>query len=111
VETLSGEPEHPGFHRGRFEDQRLFELLGDYDLGGGLSPDWRKRVEIDDYEIGWPEGLIRSVRLPNGYTLWMALDKSGIDVLTRYSRSTLGTLGTLIGYQVGMSTRVQTRLN
>jgi hypothetical protein len=66
VETLSGEPEHPGFHRGRFEDQRLFELLRDYDLGGGLSPDWRKRVEKDDYEIGWPEGLIRSVRLPNG---------------------------------------------
>ena len=35
VETLSGEPEHPGFHRGRLEDQRLFDLLGDYDLGEG----------------------------------------------------------------------------
>ncbi len=60
METLSGEPKHPGFHRGRLDDQLLFELLGDYDLGGGLSPDWRKRVEIDDYEIGWPELYERS---------------------------------------------------
>src|SRR5215208_5741786 len=49
--------------------------------GEELTPNWRKRLEIDDYEIGWPEGKVRSVQLPNGQTLWLAFDPYGIEVL------------------------------
>ena len=84
------------------EDQD-FSLQGDFlwDLGGGLSRNWRKRLEQDDWDIGWPEGIIRSVRLPDGLRLWLAIDPYGIDVLTKYSRSDLAALGALTGYQVG----------
>jgi hypothetical protein len=108
---LSGEPDQPIFHRGEAEEPTFsewmedqdFTLQGDFlwDLEGGLSRNWRKRLEQDDYEIGWPEGAIRSVRLSDGPRLWMAIDPYGIDVLTKYSRSDLAALGTLTGYQVG----------
>ncbi len=96
VEDLSGEPEEPGFHhRGEtdeptfpewLEDQD-FSLQGDFlwDLRGGLSRNWRKRLEVDDYEIGWLEGVIRSVRLEDGLKLWLAFDPYGIEDLTKYS--------------------------
>ena len=84
------------------EDQD-FSLRGDFlwDLEGGLNRNWRKRLEQDDYEIGWPEGTIRSVRLQDGLRLWLAIDPYGIEVLTKYSRSDLAALGALTGYQVG----------
>ena len=40
--------------------------------------------EIDDYEIRWPEGDVRSVRLPNGQTLWPVFDRYGVDVLQNH---------------------------
>lgn len=108
---MSGEPDQPIFHRGEAEvptfsewmEEQDFTLRGDFlwDLEGGLSRNWRKRPEQDDYEIGWPEGAIRSVRLSDGPRLWMAIDPYGIDVLTKYSRSDLSALGALTGYQVG----------
>jgi hypothetical protein len=111
VETLSEEPDQPIFHRGEAEDPTFsewmedqdFSLRGDFlwDLEGGLSRNWRKRLEQDDYEIGWPEGTIRSVRLQDGLRLWMAIHPSGTEVLTKYSRSDLAALGALTGYQVG----------
>jgi hypothetical protein len=84
------------------EDQD-FSLRGDllWNLEGGLSRNWRKRLEQDDCEIGWPEGTIRSVRLQDGLRLWLAIDPYGIEVLTKYSRSDLAALGALTGYQVG----------
>jgi hypothetical protein len=111
VETLSEEPDQPIFHRGEAEEPTFsewmedqdFSLRGDFlwDLEGGLSRNRRKRLEQDDYEIGWPEGTIRSVRLPDGLRLWLAIDPYGIEVLTKYSRSDLSALGALTGYQVG----------
>jgi hypothetical protein len=111
VETLSEEPDQPIFHRGEAEEPTFsewmedqdFSLRGDFlwDLEGGLSRNWRKRLEQDDYEIGWPKGTIRSVRLPDGLRLWLAIDPYGIEVLTKYSRSDLAALGALTGYQVG----------
>jgi hypothetical protein len=84
------------------EELTLPELLDDClsELRArGLSSDWQKRPEIDDYEIGMPEGDVRSVRLPSGQTLWLVFDPCGIDVLDKYTRTDLASLGVLAAFE------------
>ena len=106
------EPDRPRFSRSGAVDESLPELVKSCLLelsGEELTTNWRKCPEIDEYEIGWPEGKVRPVRLPNGQTLWLVFDLNGIEVLhNHYSQTDLAILGMLRVYEANEANHLAT---
>jgi hypothetical protein len=66
-----------------------------------MDSGWRKQSRAHGFELGAPKGQLRSARLANGQTVWLAFYPDGVGVMEDHRRTDLAVLGALTPLEGG----------